>query len=150
MGTHYTGTDEEVLALNAYIKLSRAADAVTVRINAHLADYNLTISQFGVLEAIYHLEPLYQNQLAKKILKSSGNMTLVIDNLVKRGLVKRVRDQQDRRYVAIHLTENGRSLIQSIFPKHVQIVVHEMSILSNNEQTELANLCRKVGLGGDM
>ena len=147
MGTHYEGSKEEVLALDAYVKLSRAADAVTVRINAHLADYNLTISQFGVLEAIYHLGPLYQNQLAQKILKSSGNMTMVIDNLVKRDLVERIRDQKDRRYVAIHLTENGRSLIESIFPKHVQIVVEEMSTLTNSEQAELAQLCRKVGLG---
>ena len=147
MGTHYTGTNEEILALDAYIKLSRAADAVTMRINAHLADYNLTISQFGVLEAVHHLGPLYQNQLAQKILKSSGNMTLVIDNLVKRDLVERKRDPQDRRYIAIHLTDNGRSLIESIFPKHVQIVLAEMNALETSEQTELAALCRKVGLG---
>ena len=147
MGTHYKGTKEEILALDVYIKLSRAADAVTMRINAHLADYNLTISQFGVLEAIYHLGPLYQNQLAEKTLKSSGNMTLVIDNLVKRDLVKKVRDEQDRRYIAIHLTENGRSLIETIFPTHVQIVLNEINILDESEQTELAALCRKVGLG---
>lgn len=147
MGTHYIGSEEDVLALDVYIKLSRAADAVTMRINAHLADYNLTISQFGVLESIYHLGPLYQNQLAQKILKSSGNMTLVIDNLVKRDLVERIRDQKDRRYVAIHLTENGRSLIETIFPKHVQIVVEEMNTLSSSEQSELAHLCRKVGIG---
>lgn len=148
MGTHYPGTDAEKQALDLFIKLTRAADSVNIRINAHLADHQLTVSQFGVLEALYHLGPLHQNELAEKILKSTGNMTLVIDNLVKRGLVERCRDDHDRRYVTVHLTENGRSLIQAIFPGHVATVLQEMSVLTAGEQIELAALCRKLGLGG--
>lgn len=147
MGTHYQGTKTEQQALDLFIKLTRAADSVNNRINAHLVEHNLTVSQFGVLEALYHLGPLHQNELAAKILKSTGNMTLVIDNLAKRGLVERRRDEQDRRYVTVHLTENGRSLINEIFPHHVDIVVAEMSALSQTEQAQLAALCRKVGLG---
>ncbi len=146
MSTHYQGTVEERMALDVYIKLSRAANAVTGRINAHLAGVNLTISQFGVLESLYHLGPMHQNTLGEKILKSSGNMTLVIDNLVKRGLVERRRDVQDRRYIKVHLTEVGQALIKDIFPRHVQIVVNEMDILSPAEKEQLAYLCRKVGL----
>lgn len=146
MGTHYAGTEEEMRALDVYIKLSRAADSVTVRINRHLADENLTISQFGVLEALYHLGPLHQTELAEKILKSTGNMTLVIDNLVKRGLVERCRDEEDRRYVTVHLTDNGRALITRIFPAHVATVLAEMSVLTAVEQGQLADLCRRLGL----
>lgn len=147
MGTHYRGAAKEKRALDAYIKLARAADAVTARVNAHLAEANLTVSQFGVLEALYHLGPLHQNQLAEKILKSSGNMTLVIDNLEKRDLVQRQRDPADRRYVIVHLTDNGRSLIAAIFPRHVDTVVAEFAVLTPAEQEQLAALCRKVGLG---
>ncbi|KAA3663156.1 MAG: MarR family transcriptional regulator [Chloroflexi bacterium] len=146
MSTHHQGTGEERAALDVYIKLSRAANAVTNRINAHLADVNLTISQFGVLESLYHLGPMHQNVLGEKILKSSGNMTLVIDNLVKRGLVERRRDEQDRRYIQVYLTEAGKELIDDIFPRHVKIVVNEMQILSSAEKKQLARLCRKVGL----
>jgi MarR family 2-MHQ and catechol resistance regulon transcriptional repressor len=129
-----------------YIKLSRAAEAVNTRVNQHLKGEKLTISQFGVLEAIYHLGPMHQNRLAEKILKSSGNLTLVIDNLEKRGLVTRERDPEDRRCMTIDLTEAGRALIESIFPRHVGIVVQEINVLSMEEQNQLATLCRKLGL----
>ena len=145
MGTHYAGTIEEVRTLDVYIKLSRAAESVMQRINGHLQDNNLTISQFGVLEALYHLGSLQPSQLARKVLKSTGNMTLVIDNLVKRGLVTRQRRADDRRCIDISLTEDGVVLIESIFPTHVAGVVNTISALSSNEQQQLASLCRKLG-----
>jgi len=146
MGTHYQGTATEKSALDVYIKLSRAAEAVTARINHHLKDVKLTISQFGVLEAIYHLGPMHQNQLAEKILKSTGNLTLVIDNLEKRGLVERERDPSDRRCVLIHLTDAGHQLIHNFFPRHVAAVVQTLGVLSLEEQAQLAALCKKLGL----
>lgn len=145
MGTHYAGTVEEIRALDVYIKLSRAAESVTHRINGHLQDYGLTISQFGALEALYHLGPLQPSQLAQKVLKSTGNMTLVIDNLVKRGLVARQRRADDRRRIDISLTREGTALIKSMFPDHVTGVVETMDALSPAEQQQLAALCRKLG-----
>jgi MarR family 2-MHQ and catechol resistance regulon transcriptional repressor len=147
MGTHYKGTKQEQLALETYIKLSRASDAVGTRINHHLQILDLTISQFGVLEALYHIGEMNQKTLAEKILKSTGNMTLVIDNLSKRGLVERHRDEQDRRNINICLTDTGQKLISEFFPKHVAVVVAEMNILTQAEQEQLAQLCKKLGLG---
>lgn len=146
MSTHYTGTPEERLALDGYIKLARAAEAVSTAINGDLKEHDLTISQFGVLEAIYHLGPLHQKEVAHKILKSDGNLTLVLDNLSKQGLIERVRDTADRRRVYVHLTERGRDLITTIFPAHVQRVLSTMSALTPEEQQQLALLCRKLGL----
>lgn len=146
MGTHYAGTAVETAALNTYIKLERAAQALDTRINAHLHDHNLTTSQFGVLEAIYHLGPMQVGQLGEKILKSSGNMTLVIDNLVKRGLVERQRRTDDRRCIDIHLTPAGETLIADIWPSHLDGVVNAFVALSADEQATLATLCRKLGL----
>ena len=85
MPTHYQGTPTETQALDAYIKLSRAAESVNQRINEHLHARGLTVSQFGVLEALYHLGPLPVGQLAGKILRSSANLTLVVDNLARQG-----------------------------------------------------------------
>jgi MarR family 2-MHQ and catechol resistance regulon transcriptional repressor len=149
MGTHYAGAAEEVRALDVYIKLSRAADSATQRINGHLQDHHLTISQFGVLEALYHLGSMQPSQLAQKVLKSTGNMTLVVDNLVKRGLVTRQRRPEDRRCIDISLTTQGSALIESIFPAHVTGVVAAMSTLSAGEQEQLAALCRKLGRSGE-
>ncbi|UFP96247.1 MarR family winged helix-turn-helix transcriptional regulator [Gloeobacter morelensis] len=145
MGTKYRGTREEVRALDAYIKLMRASDAVSGRIHTHLAGAKLTVSQFGVLEALLHLGPLCQSALAEKLLKSGGNMTLVIDNLEKRGLVARVRSVSDRRYITVHLTEAGQALVKQLIKPHVQGVVAAMDALTPDEQEALGALCRKLG-----
>lgn len=146
MGTHYQGTKEERRALDLYIKLARAADSVNQRVNRHLQDAHLTVSQFGVLEAIYHLGPLTPGQLCDKILRSTGNLTLVIDNLAKRGLVTRHQNPEDRRSTIVELTAAGRELIETILPVHVQTIVQDVAVLSPAEQDQLAALCRKLGL----
>ena len=143
--TRYRGTKDEVRALNTYVKLMRASESVSARIHGHLAETGLTVSQFGVMEALYHLGPLSQGELAKKILRSSGNITMVIDNLEERGLVKRERNRQDRRSYAVRLTVEGRRLIGSVFPRHAAKIVEEMKALTAAEQEELSRLCRKVG-----
>jgi MarR family 2-MHQ and catechol resistance regulon transcriptional repressor len=86
-----------------------------------------------------------QTELGTKLLKSSGNITMVIDNLEKRGLVKRIRSLNDRRFIQISLTEPGKELIQQLFPGQLSAIVEEMSILTEQEQEALASLCRKLG-----
>ena len=145
MPTRYAGTPDERTALEAYIKLWRAAHAVEVAANRHLADHGLTISQFGVLEALYHLGPLSQRALADKILRSSGNLTMVIDNLERDGLVRRERDEQDRRVMNVYLTEEGRSLIECVLPDHVRGIEQVFTVLTPAELEQLAALSRKLG-----
>ena len=145
MPTHYSGSPEERLALNTFIKLTRSVEAMMTRLAQHGTLGDLTVSQFGVLEALYHLGPMCQNELAGKILKSSGNMTLVIDNLEKHGLVQRQRNTDDRRMVTVSLTQAGQELISVVLPGHVAAIQREMSILSPREQQELGDLCRKLG-----
>jgi MarR family transcriptional regulator, 2-MHQ and catechol-resistance regulon repressor len=147
MPNRIAGRHDEAMALNTYVKLMRAAESLTARVHKHLASAELTISQFGVLEALYHLGPLSQRALGQKILRSSGNITLVIDNLEKRGLVRRKRDRSDRRFFIVHLTGEGQKLIRRIFPPHAALIASEMSVLSAADQKKLGDLCKKVGLG---
>lgn len=146
MGTRYRGTDEEVRALDAYIKLMRAAESVSARLAPRLSAAGLTGSQFGALEALYHLGPLCQRDLGKKMLKSGGNITMVVDNLEKRGLVERVRAEEDRRYITVSLTKQGRKLMSRLFPRHAGAIREEMCVLSDAELERLASLCKRVGL----
>lgn len=146
MGTHYKGSKKEINALNVFIKLIRAAESINSILNASLSKEGLTESQFGILEALFHLGSMSQKNLGSKILKSGGNITLVIDNLEKRGLVIRRRGVVDRRYFNIQLTEKGKKLIESVFPKQLKIITEEIGILSENEQRELQRMCKLIGL----
>jgi len=146
MGTHHQGSKPEILALDAYIKLMRAADSVTAR--AHLVlPAGITLTQFAALEALYHLGPLFQSELATKLLKSGGNLTLVVDNLERDGLVSRTRDPADRRFVKVELTPKGRRFIGALFPQIAASLTREFAVLSNRDQLALARICTRLGLG---
>ena len=147
MGTKYKGSTEQILALNAFININRAVESLGARLSKNHQVYGLTESQFGVLEVLHHLGPLCQKEIAEKLLVSGGNITMVIDNLEKSGLVSRVRSDSDRRYYNIKLTKKGDELIKRIFPGHVRAIVDEFSVLTGQEQEILRNLCRKLGRG---
>ena len=147
MQKEFQGNKKEVRALGTYVKLMRAAESITSRVHKHLSSVGLTVSQFGVLEAIFHLGPLSQRDLGRKILRSSGNITMVIDNLEKRRLVRRERDASDRRMFIIHLTGEGQKLIGKIFPSHAALITNELSVLNPTDQKTLGDLCKKVGVG---
>ena len=149
MPTHFKGTESEIRALNTFIKLMRATESMGARLSNILQSEGLTTSQFGVLEALYHLGPLNQRAISAKILKSGGNITTVIDNLEKRDLVTRERCPEDRRVVYANLTATGKTLIAKYLPLHVKEIEREMNILTPQEQEELGRLCKKLGLGNN-
>lgn len=133
-------------SLNTYTKLMRATESVTSRVGRKMSDAGLTISQFGVLEALLHKGDMCQRDVAAKILKSTGNITMVIDNLEKQGLVKRERSLEDRRYCTVLLTEKGRTVIEAAFAEVEAAIVKEMGALTDEEQELLGKLCKKLGL----
>jgi MarR family 2-MHQ and catechol resistance regulon transcriptional repressor len=146
MGTHFKGTDKEERTLDAFIKLMRASETINNKLNRHLAEANLTASQFGVLEALFHLGSLNQRSLAEKLLKSGGNITMVIDNLEKSDLVVRKRDPKDRRSIQIYLTDKGKKLIKSFFPEHLERIMEIFDSISEKDKTELSRICKQLGL----
>ncbi len=146
MGTHFFGDPLDVQALDTFIKLIRAAGSVGRYTRAAMEAAGLTESQFAVLDALFHLGPLTPGELGRKILKTAGNLTTVIDNLERDGLVKRF-PTPDRRKRPVALTQSGHSLFESILPDHVRGIRNVMSILTASEQAALAGLCRKLGRG---
>jgi MarR family 2-MHQ and catechol resistance regulon transcriptional repressor len=145
MPTHYPGTVEETQALNTFIKFTRAYDSFMSRLAQHGNLEGLTISQFGVLETLHHLGPMCQGEISGKLLKSCGNITMVLDNLEKHGLVRRDRQAEDRRMVTVSLTPVGEELISRIFPQQVAAIVAEMGALTPEEQETFGRLCKKLG-----
>lgn len=140
-----SSSKSERRALSAYVKLLRASDTVHALATRDLSKWDLTASQFAVMEALYHLGPMVLSQIARKILKTSGNLTMVVRNLEKRGLVNRVPGEKDRRFVKLSLTEKGTRLMMDVFPKHAGCITELLAKLTSQEQAQLAALCRKLG-----
>ncbi len=132
-------------AVRAYVKLLRASRAVVGVVEPLLAAHGLTTTQLGVLEALLHKGPMGQRELGRKVLTSAANMTDVLDKLQGRGLIARCRDTADRRSVTVGLTDEGRALIEGLFPRHAADIARAMGGLSRTELERLAALLRKLG-----
>lgn len=146
MPTHYEGTEVERTTLDSFIKFMRASESVTSQLAQALGEYQLTMSQFGTLEVLYHLGPMCQKAIGAKLLKSGGNITMVVNNLEDRGLVSRKRRESDRRFVTVELTAEGVELIEEVLPNHVARIVDIFGVLSSSEQEQLGELCKRIGL----
>ena len=127
-------------------ELHQAVQAVRSRLaRARIGD-RLTVTQFDTLAALLRQGPLSQRDLGTELSRTGGNVTMVVGNLEKRGLVTRRRLMTDKRVVTVQLTDQGRRLIETVLPTHVQAMVAEADRLSPSEQAVLVTICRKLRL----
>lgn len=133
-------------ALKLFVVLARASKAVNDRVHEHADLHNLTLTEFVILEALYHKGPLLLGDVQKKILLSSGGVTYTVDRLAEKGLVERRECETDRRARYAALTPKGEALIGRIFPDHAARIEGTLSVLSAREQDAVISLLRKLGL----
>ena len=145
MAKAFEGSVEEARAMDTYVKLLRASQSVKARVDGHDCVPNLSESQFGALEAVYHLGPLPQKSIGEKLLVSKSNVVGIVDALEACDFVQRQRDLEDRRIINVKLLPAGRDYLENTMPVFVDAVVEEMNALTAEEQSELARLLRKLG-----
>lgn len=136
-------------ALKLYVVFARAANAVNRRVQDEIEGHDLTLTEFGILEALYHKGPLLLGDVQKKILLSSGGVTYTVDRLADKGLVERRECQTDRRARYAALTPRGEALIARIFPDHARRIEETLGALTAREQEELTATLRKLGLAAE-
>lgn len=132
-------------ALRSWIVLARAYHTIVHAVTRDVSRYRLTLGQFAVMEALYHKGPLPLGQIGTLLLVTAGNITYVVDQLERRGLVRRERRHGDRRVVYAALTAKGRAEIDGIFPEHTRFVATIFDTLSPEEQAQMRRLLKKLG-----
>ena len=132
-------------ALKLWVVLSRSHDALVEVLKADIERHDLTIAEFGVMEALYHKGPQLLGEIQRVILVSSGGMTFLVDRLAKRGLAERQECPSDRRARYAALTKKGEKMMGSIFPEHAAAIHGAMSGLKQSEQRELTALLKTLG-----
>jgi MarR family transcriptional regulator, 2-MHQ and catechol-resistance regulon repressor len=141
------GGEAQAVSLKLLVVLARAHAAVTAHLNAQVAAHELTLTEFGILEVLYHKGPLLLGEVQRRILVSSGGVTYLVDRLERKGLVERRACPEDRRARYAALTEEGEALISRIFPDHARMITEVMDTLTLEEQREAIDLLRKLGHG---
>lgn len=136
--------DLSELNLKLLIALTRTSQNITRREQRTIKEGGLTVPQFSVLEILYHKGDLRVCEIIEKALSTGGNMTVVIENLVRDGLVSRSIDPNDRRVNLISITDKGRKLVSDIFPKHLENINEIFSVLEEDEKKNLISLLKKL------
>jgi len=131
--------------LKLYITLSRAYRAVLAHDERDVRRHGLNLTEFAVLELLYHKGPQPLQLIGEKILITTGTITYVVDKLQKKGLLFRKPCDKDRRKFYAVLTEAGEALIFRIFPEHAQNLAYALGGLSSEEQDIAIKLLKKLG-----
>jgi MarR family 2-MHQ and catechol resistance regulon transcriptional repressor len=127
------------------VVLARAFRSIEAHAAADAARHELTLAEFGILEALWHKGPLLLGELGQTILVSSGGITFLVDRLERRGLVAREECEQDRRARYAVLTREGEKLVQRIFPEHARRIAEVLAGLEPAAQLQAAEMLKQLG-----
>ncbi len=148
MTTTSSVTDRD-LSLKLWVVLSRAHRAVAERSRRDIERHELTPSEFGTLEVLYHKGDLPVGEIRDRVLLTSGSMTYVVDKLAERALVVRRQCPQDQRVTYVGLTAAGRKLMASIFPAHAEAIRQATAGLAADEKRLMIALLKRLGLAAE-
>jgi MarR family 2-MHQ and catechol resistance regulon transcriptional repressor len=141
-----TPDSEQDAALKLWVVLSRAHVAVAEIAKLDIERGELSLTEFAVLEVLYHKGDLTAGEVSDRILLQSGSLTYVINKLVGRKLIVRKTCETDRRLAYLHLTGTGSALMKRIWPGHAAVIELATSGLSAAEKRTAIRLLKKMGL----
>jgi MarR family 2-MHQ and catechol resistance regulon transcriptional repressor len=123
----------------------RASHALEQVIKDEVLSHGLSLSEFGVLEALYHKGPLNVNQVISKVLIPNSSMSYVIDQLVSKGLITKTKDAIDKRVYRLDLKTAGRDFMDQMYPIHEQRLRQVLDRMTVEEEKTLQTLLKKIG-----
>ncbi|GLB59542.1 MarR family winged helix-turn-helix transcriptional regulator [Cytobacillus sp. NCCP-133] len=127
-----------------FLLLMQTSKSIQERVRENITSCSLSMTEFSVLEALYHKDMQTIHEIGKRILITSGSMTYVIDKLEEKELTKRVACPKDRRAIHIALTDKGNEFLEEVMPKHEGWVDSFFEELNPVEMENLKNLLEKI------
>ncbi len=132
--------------VHVFLVLWKAARAAQAYAEKSILELEMCGSDFAVLEALLHKGPLPVNEIGKKVLLTSGSITVAVDRLETKGLVERRAHGSDRRARIVHLTNEGRRLITRAYAEHAADMERlAFASLTTTERKTLIRLLKKIG-----
>jgi DNA-binding MarR family transcriptional regulator len=98
------------------LHMQRAARALARRFDEVLRPFELTNGQFSLLMSLNRPEPPPMGPVASLLAMDRTTLTAALKPLERRGLIKVLKDQSDRRARLLKLTDDGRDLLARAFP----------------------------------
>lgn len=130
-------------AMHAHIVLKKAERLIHSNLGKNIRKHKLTDSQFSVIDVLYSKGEMRICHLMNKVLATAGNMTVVIKNMERDGLIYRKKDAEDKRAFLVGITEKGSKLFEEILPGHRQEIEDVFSVLNQEEKSQLISILKK-------
>ncbi|MDH4268985.1 MAG: MarR family transcriptional regulator [Dehalococcoidia bacterium] len=137
-------SESENTVLRLWLLLRRVGDSLALCQDSVFSKYGLTTEQFGVLASIKSRGPLRPSDLASILERGPNSMSMLVDRMVKAGLVRRTRDKKDRRTVTVSLTSKGENAVEPAIPAGWEFIHKTLSPLSFNDQRTFASMLETV------
>jgi DNA-binding MarR family transcriptional regulator len=133
-------------ALRIWLRLLTCTQLIERRVRSGLReDFATTLPRFDLMAQLErHPEGLKMNELSRLLMVTGGNVTAIVDQLEKEGLVERLDEPADRRAFCIRLTRAGEKTFAEMARAHEQWVVELLAGLSRREHDELLKLLAKL------
>ena len=132
--------------LRLWLRLFTCKEVIETEVRRRLRDsFEVTLPRFDLLAQLErHPEGLKMNELSRLLMVTGGNITAIVDQLEKEGLVERLDEPADRRAFRIRLTRAGERTFTEWAREHEEWVVGLLSGLSRREQDDLLRLLAKA------
>jgi|SRR5688572_12185380 len=142
-----TPPERTTLALSVWVRLLKAHGLVLRELRRRVPE-ELTLPQFDVLaQRSRREEGMSPSELTRVLLVTAGNVTGIVNRLVRSGLVERRPVPADRRAVRVALTPRGRQVMARALPRHGRDVASILSALSERDLTQLRLLLGRLTHG---
>jgi MarR family 2-MHQ and catechol resistance regulon transcriptional repressor len=137
-------SESEKTVLRLWLLLRRVGDALMLCQDSVFSKYGLTTEQWGVLTSIKSRGSLRPTDLGSILERSPNSISMLIDRMVKAGLVRRTRDRKDRRVVTVSMTSKGKAAVEPAVIEGWEFIHQILSPLSDNDQSALASMLETV------
>ncbi len=133
-------------ALRIWLRLLTCTQMIERVVRSRLRErFATTLPRFDLMAQLErHPEGLKMNELSRLLMVTGGNVTAIVDQLEKEGLVERMDEPADRRAFRIRLTRTGEKSFSEMAAAHEGWVVDMLSGLSRRDQDELLKLLAKA------
>lgn len=137
-------SESENTVLRIWLLLRRVGDTLALCQDSVYGKYGLTTEQFGILASLKSRGPLRPSDLSQILERTPNSISMLIDRMVKTGLVRRTRDRKDRRTVTVSLTGKGEAAVEPAVPAGWEFIHQILSSLSINDQRSFADMLETV------
>ena len=127
-----------------WITVAKASQIIHRKLGKALNSLDIKVPHLDILANLYRFEGISQQDLAHKLLVGRSNISMLLPQIEKRGLIERRPDEKDRRVLRLYLTEKGREFTRKALAIELELIEHSMSSTSVEECNHVGEVMQRM------